>query len=123
MTAADAQERYPGARPDPTTGQVREIPDTDAELAHAMVYYQSAGRDSVQPPQERVMERPSDRPSNVAGMLLAGRYRYVDFPGAPPVEVDVTWELGECIVRFPPTADDEGAELLASDVAGEFIRV
>lgn len=34
----------------PGTTEWREIPDTPEEQARAMAHYQSAGRDSVQPP-------------------------------------------------------------------------
>lgn len=62
------------------------------------------------------MRAPITRPSNVPNMLLAGRYLYTDFPGAPPVEVEVAWELGTCFVRFPPMDGDEGAEVRFQDM-------
>lgn len=50
MTAADAA-RYPGARPELSTREVRELPETDEERAASHYHYQSAGRDSVKPPE------------------------------------------------------------------------
>jgi hypothetical protein len=50
MDADTAAAQYPGAKPDPSTRQVRRVPDTDAEKLQAMMHYQSAGHDSVKPP-------------------------------------------------------------------------
>jgi hypothetical protein len=63
------------------------------------------------------MRAPITRPSNVAGMLLAGRYWYTDAPGMEPVEVDVTHEHGKAVVRFPPLGEDVGFETLLEDMA------
>jgi hypothetical protein len=63
------------------------------------------------------MDAPIQRSSRVHHYIRAGRYRYTDAPGAPPVEVDVTYEYGEAIVRFPPLDGDEGAEVLLRDMA------
>lgn len=65
------------------------------------------------------MERRGDRHTNLAGGPLAGRWYYTDFPGAPPVEVEVCFELGACIVRFPPLDGDEGADVLYEDMAAK----
>lgn len=57
-------------------------------------------------------------------MLLAGTYRYVDFPGAEPQLVEVDWELGHCVVRFHDMEpEDAGIILYAQDMAGTFERV
>lgn len=50
--SAEEAVRYPGARPEPSTRQVRQEPETDEERGAAMYFYQSAGRDSVQPPRQ-----------------------------------------------------------------------
>jgi thiamine pyrophosphate-dependent acetolactate synthase large subunit-like protein len=50
MDAQEAAANYPGARPEPSTREVRQLPDTDAEQNEAMYQYQSAGHDSVKPP-------------------------------------------------------------------------
>lgn len=68
------------------------------------------------------MEAPIQRPSNVAGMLLAGRYQYVDFPGALPQLVDVTYIHGEPVCRFlDAEPEDQELELDPRDMAGRFM--
>jgi hypothetical protein len=63
------------------------------------------------------------RASRVAGMLLAGAYLYVDFPGADPQAVDVTYVEGFPVCRFRDAEPgDEGLELDPRDMAGEFLR-
>lgn len=57
------------------------------------------------------------RPSNVDAMPLAGPYLYIDFPGAPPVRVDVAIEDGTVWVRFPPMGEDVGFESRLKDMA------
>lgn len=52
MDAETAAAHYPGAKPEPSTRIVRELPETDEERGRATVQYQSAGRDSVQPPRK-----------------------------------------------------------------------
>jgi hypothetical protein len=69
------------------------------------------------------MEAPPRRSSNVAGALLAGVYRYLE-PGAEPVLVDVTYELGEPVARvLDPLDEDAGAEFDPRCVTGRFDRV
>lgn len=50
MTAEDAERQYPGAKADPTTRIDRQVPETEEEHRRSIATYQSAGRDSVQPP-------------------------------------------------------------------------
>jgi hypothetical protein len=50
MDAQEAAARYPGATPDLSTREVRQLPETDAEMRAAQFHYQSAGLDSVKPP-------------------------------------------------------------------------
>lgn len=50
MSAEEAQRIYPGARPEPSTLTVQELPETEAEERAALYRYQSAGHDSVKPP-------------------------------------------------------------------------
>jgi hypothetical protein len=70
------------------------------------------------------MRAPITRPSNVAGMLLAGAYVYMDFPGAEPQAVDVTYVDGCPVCRFRDAEPgDEGLELDPRDMAGRFLRV
>lgn len=45
MTAEHAASQYPTARPEPSTRELREIPETDAE--RAALPLQSAGHDGV----------------------------------------------------------------------------
>lgn len=56
------------------------------------------------------MEAPITRPSNVRSRPLAGRYRFRPTPGIAPVEVDLTYVLGQCTLIFP-----DGTEKLAKD--------
>lgn len=48
--SAEEAARYPGARPEPATREVRRLPESDGEIRAAMFHYQSAGHDSVKPP-------------------------------------------------------------------------
>jgi hypothetical protein len=50
MDAAAANAEFPGARPDPTSRTVRNVPETDAEQSAASIHPASAGHDSVKPP-------------------------------------------------------------------------
>lgn len=50
MPAEQALATYPGARPEPSTREIRQVPDTEAERSTAMFQYQSAGHDAVKPP-------------------------------------------------------------------------
>lgn len=55
--------------------------------------------------------------------MRAGRYRYIDFPGAEPQPVDVTYEDGHAVVRFlDADQEDQQEQLLATDMAGTFER-
>jgi hypothetical protein len=45
MSEEDAAVRYPGARPEPTTREVRELPETEDERMALLYRSQSAGRD------------------------------------------------------------------------------
>lgn len=49
MTAEDAAS-YPSARPEPSSREVREVPETPEEQAQAHYNYQSAGQEAVRPP-------------------------------------------------------------------------
>lgn len=111
MTAEDAAAR--GALGQvPGTAEIREVPETDAERARALTFYQSAGHDSVQPPRQNAAMDAS---------LTPGRYRfYDDYQGAPPQEVEIADDAGQLVVRFPATEDDDGAELLLADMLGRF---
>lgn len=54
--------------------------------------------------------------------MLGGVYRYVDFPGAEPQLVDVTYEEGYAVARFRDMEpEDAEVTLLVSDMAGEFL--
>lgn len=46
MSAEEAQ-RYPGARPEPSTRIVRQVPETEEERLAAQFHYPSAGRDKT----------------------------------------------------------------------------
>lgn len=50
MPAEQALAQYPGAKPEPSTRKVRQVPETDEERRDAMFRYQSAGHDAVKPP-------------------------------------------------------------------------
>lgn len=52
MTAEDAAARGALGMV-PASAEVREVPETEAERRRAQTFYQSAGHDSVQPPQDR----------------------------------------------------------------------
>jgi len=65
------------------------------------------------------VERRGDRPTNLDQGPLAGDWLYTDFPGAPPVHVEICFELGTCIVRFPPLDGDEGADVPFEDIAAK----
>jgi hypothetical protein len=70
------------------------------------------------------MDAPITRPSNVCDMLLAGSYLYVDFPGASPVTVSVSYVDGVpvCTV-LDGELEDRGLELDAREMTGRFVRV
>lgn len=51
MTAEEAAQRG-AVGVVPGSVEVRQVPETDEERASAMVHYQSAGMDSVQPPRK-----------------------------------------------------------------------
>lgn len=68
--------------------------------------------------------RPGESPLIRFTGMLAGAYRYIDFPGAEPQLVDVTYIEGAPIARFlDMELGDEGLELDARDMAGSFERV
>jgi hypothetical protein len=70
------------------------------------------------------MDVPITRSSNVASTLRAGTYLYVDFPGAPPQVVDVTYIEGMPVAAFRDMEPgDEGLELDPRDMAGTFARL
>lgn len=51
MSAEEAAKHYPaGARPEPSSLEVREEPETEEERMQMMYMVQSAGHDSVKPP-------------------------------------------------------------------------
>lgn len=67
--------------------------------------------------------RPGQSPVIRFTGMLAGTYRYIDFPGAEPQLVDVTYEDGHAVVRFVDLdPEDQQEQLLASDMAGTFER-
>jgi hypothetical protein len=47
MDAQTAASQYPGARPEPTTREVRQVPETEAERDAHAPHRQSAGRDGT----------------------------------------------------------------------------
>lgn len=52
MPADQALAQYPGAKPEPSTRELRQVPETDQEQRESMYRYQSAGHDSVKPPRK-----------------------------------------------------------------------
>lgn len=56
-------------------------------------------------------------------MIPPGSYFYVDEqPGAEPVACEIFEAAGTLWARFPRTAEDDGAELLVSDLPGRFLH-
>ena len=53
-------------------------------------------------------------------MLKPGLYDYLDPIGAPAQRIEVREVGGELVAVFPPTDEDEGAEILVKDMAGDF---
>ncbi|HEY8358863.1 MAG TPA: hypothetical protein VIL30_15505 [Ramlibacter sp.] len=49
-----------------------------------------------------------------------GRYRYMDPIGGQPQEVHVLDVGGELAVRFADMDEDDGEDVLVSDLAGDF---
>lgn len=47
---AEAAAKLGAIRPEPSTREVRELPETEAERARSMAHYQGAGRDGAKPP-------------------------------------------------------------------------
>lgn len=71
-----------------------------------------------------MVDAPVTRSSNVAGNLRAGTYCYVDFPGAQPQVVDVTYIEGLPVATFRDMEPgDAGLELDQRDMAGQFTRI
>lgn len=67
------------------------------------------------------MDHQPRRSSNVHENLRAGRYQYVDFPGALPQLVEVTYIEGVPVARFlDAEPEDRDLELDPRDMAGEF---
>jgi hypothetical protein len=56
--------------------------------------------------------------------MRAGRHLYFDHPSQPGQLVDITYELGDAVVRFLDVEpEDAEVTLLASDMSGTFERV
>lgn len=73
-------------------------------------------------PAER-FPRPGQSPVVRFTGILAGAYRYVDFPGSEPQLVDVTYEEGHAVARFRDMEpEDSEVTLLVSDMSGSFER-